>query len=254
MIRKEKLQAHVSRLAFQALVATLLFAILSSLPANASGTVKKSESDICHSVESPYYERVKNFEPFVSVEKCLASGARLPRGMSEQADNAKAEATEKAERYDRDSFGGWADADGDCQDTRAELLIEHSTGQVRFASGKECRVVAGRWISMFTGDVIYDAGNVQIDHVVPVAYAWSRGAANWSKELKVQFYNDPRNLVVMESGLNSAKGPRGPTEWMPPAAECQYLARFARIVRIYELKLARSEASEIRNMLSECRA
>ena len=43
--------------------------------------------------------------------------------------------------YDRDRFGGWADADGDCRSTRPELLEELSTRRVRW-SRDGCRAVS----------------------------------------------------------------------------------------------------------------
>ena len=42
--------------------------------------------------------------------------------------------------YDRDHFGGWADEDGDCRNTRHELLEELSTRKVRW-SPDGCLVV-----------------------------------------------------------------------------------------------------------------
>jgi DNA uptake protein ComE-like DNA-binding protein len=43
------------------------------------GIIKKSSSGICHSSDSPWYERTKNFTSFATVEECLASGGRLPK-------------------------------------------------------------------------------------------------------------------------------------------------------------------------------
>lgn len=44
-----------------------------------SPQVKKSTSDICHEKGTTYYNRTTNFEPFNSIEECLASGGRLPK-------------------------------------------------------------------------------------------------------------------------------------------------------------------------------
>jgi len=103
----------------------------------------------------------------------------------------------------RSAFGhGWDDQDGDCQNSRAEALIATSTTPVRFATGKRCRVVTGRWVSPFTGRVIQNAGEIDIDHVVPLAWSWSRGAGQWSREKREQFANDSMNLWPVEASLN----------------------------------------------------
>ena len=47
--------------------------------------------------------------------------------------------------YDRDLYGGWIDADGDCQDTRQEVLIAESLIPARLDS-RGCRVVSGEWL------------------------------------------------------------------------------------------------------------
>lgn len=43
-----------------------------------SGVVKKSNSGICHSPGSTYYNRTKNYTPYNTIEECLQSGGRLP--------------------------------------------------------------------------------------------------------------------------------------------------------------------------------
>lgn len=51
------------------------------LPARApaEGVVKKSQSGICHAPGTTYYGRTLHFEPFDSLEACLASGGRKPK-------------------------------------------------------------------------------------------------------------------------------------------------------------------------------
>ena len=49
----------------------------------SSPTVKQSNSGICHSVESKWYERTKNYTPFDSINACLAAGGRLPKGTAQ---------------------------------------------------------------------------------------------------------------------------------------------------------------------------
>lgn len=81
-------------------------------------------------------------------------------------------------------FGhGWDDADGDCQNSRAEALIATSSTTVRFATGKKYRVVTGRWISSFTGNVIQNSSDIDIDHLVPLKWAWERGATGQERKV-----------------------------------------------------------------------
>lgn len=227
------------------LVAVLVLGLLPAM--NAQATVRQSSSGLCHPPESPWYERTKNFTPYPDLQACLAEGGRLPDGVTvgdEERDHSG---------YERGHFGhGWVDEDGDCQDSRAEALISTSTTQVRFADERRCRVVTGRWVSPFTGKVIQNAGNIDIDHVVPLAWAWRRGANRWSDQRRETFANDPINLWPVEASLNRSKGARGPGEWMPPAGQCQYVARFLRVVKTYDLAPSADEMAGLRGRVEDC--
>lgn len=245
MISSEHAPLKIRRIKFapkliRVLVTGLLIAITVSQPVIAD-TVKKTLSGICHSPESSYYERIKNFDSFESINSCIRSGGRFPKALSLQTKQVTA-----SHGYERSKFGhGWLDNDGDCQNSRMEILIEQSTVPVRFATEKKCRVVSGRWISPFTGNVIHDAADIDIDHVVPLKWAWDHGARKWTHKEREAFANDPRNLWSVEISLNRQKGSKGPDEWLPPYGKCGYISRFNRLVKIYSLESKSIDAKNI---------
>ncbi|MGQ9425590.1 HNH endonuclease family protein [Gilvimarinus sp. F26214L] len=215
---------------------------VSSFSWSQSPAVKLSKSGICHDSRSSWYSRTQSFTPYPSLEACLAAGGRLPKGFDAAIEQPPGPGTE----YKREYFGsGWADEDGDCRDSRQEALAAQSTGPVRFDS-RGCRVIAGRWISPFTGKAIHDPSAIDIDHVVPLKWAWDHGASAWSREERERFANDPVNLLSVEASLNRSKGAKGILEWLPPSGQCQYLLRFLRIVASYKLNLAEWEAEQHR--------
>ena len=116
-------------------------------------------------------------------------------------------------------------------------MIDQSTGQIRFRDESERVVDAGRWISPYTNDIITKASDIDIDHVVPLAYAWDAGAYQMPFEQRVAFANDPINLLAVENSLNRSKGAKGVAEWLPPENECQYVLRFIRILKKYDLEI-----------------
>ena len=178
----------------------------------------------------------------------------MPKGLSVASLNST-QNEDKKKGYERSAFGhGWNDADGDCQDSRAEALIAQSTTKVRFAGESRCRVVTGRWISPFTGKVIQNSSEIDIDHLVPLAWAWERGAGEWMQEKRERFANDPVNLMPVELSLNRSKGAKGPNDWLPPSAQCGYVARFRRVVKQYDLKPSTPETKWIKLFLDHCRS
>jgi len=77
--------------------------------------------------------------------------------------------------YDRDDWPHWKDFDGDCQNTRHELLIAESLWNVTFTSESNCTTNTGIWVGPYTGEVFTFASDVDIDHVIPLKYAHDHG-------------------------------------------------------------------------------
>ncbi|MDG9705279.1 HNH endonuclease family protein [Streptomyces sp. DH37] len=163
--------------------------------------------------------------------------------------------------YDRDEFGyAWMDtADGvplarnGC-DTRNDLLARDGR-RLRFRSGSDCVVVSMTLADPYTGEEIAwkkrDAAEVQIDHVVPLSYAWQMGASRWPEDKRERFANDPLNLLPVDGSANSAKGDSGPAAWLPPSKRirCAYAVRFAQVALEYGMPVT---AADKRVMLRQC--
>ena len=149
----------------------------------------------------------------------------------------------KLVNYDRNAFGGWADIDVDCQNTRHELLISRSLWPAKLRPDG-CLVLRGSWIDPYSAEVHHKASEVDIDHLVPLKFAWNHGAWGWEPNKMEQFANDPENLVITKKSLNRSKGSDGPLQWLPPndAFVCAYIDRFLVIMDRYSLKTLEDEA------------
>ncbi|WP_299439499.1 HNH endonuclease family protein [uncultured Rhodospira sp.] len=128
--------------------------------------------------------------------------------------------------YSRGLYDHWVDADGDCQDTRHEVLIRDSTARVRLTADG-CRVVGGRWIDPYSGRVITDPSALDVDHLVPLAEAHRSGADRWSADRRRAFANDlssPLTLLPVGASANRSKADGDPLAWMPgdPTRWCAY--------------------------------
>ena len=159
--------------------------------------------------------------------------------------------------YDRKQWRHWIDADGDCQDTRQEVLIDESTTEVTFETAKKCRVASGTWTGPFTGQQFTNPSKLDIDHMVPLANAHRSGGSAWDKEKKRRFANyleyDGHLNAVLKS-VNSAKRDKGPEAWMPPDQSywCEYAIHWINIKVAWDLTATQLELAALKVMLDTC--
>lgn len=140
--------------------------------------------------------------------------------------------------YNRRNWGGWIDADRDCQDSRQEILIRDSIEKVKFKTSKNCRVKSGLWVGPYSGKKARNPSKFDIDHIVPLSHAYEVGGKDWTREQKKLFANDFENLLVTDSSANRSKGKKAPHEWMPPNKKyhCEYLNKWIAIKQKYKLR------------------
>ncbi len=156
--------------------------------------------------------------------------------------------------YNRSEWKHWIDQDNDCQDTRAEVLIAHSLVAVAFRDLRNCVVSSGLWIDSYTGERYTNAQELDIDHLVPLAWAHGHGGEAWNASQKEAFANDIANLTVVHASINRSKGSQGPDDWLPESSTqaCIYLAEFNHIVTNYGLRIENNERESIQLIKKHC--
>lgn len=165
--------------------------------------------------------------------------------------------------YVRANFGkGWKDPDRNGCDARNDVLARDLTA-VTFKPGThDCVVLTGTLADPYTGQTLafvrghITSMTVQIDHIVPLGWAWQHGAATWTADQRLVFANDPSNLLAVSGPANESKSDKGPGEWMPAntAYRCTYIQKFEASLVKYKFSIAQDDLATIRGYLATCGA
>jgi hypothetical protein len=177
----------------------------------------------------------------------------------------------RVHRYDyrRLAFGDAWDDNNDAPgghngcDTRDDILTRDLVDKT-YVSIKRCpnAVATGTLHDPYTNlTIAFQRGakvgeSVQIDHIVPLAYAWDMGAATWPAAERLRFANDPANLLAVDGRANQNKGDLPPALWMPPNAAfaCQYAMQFIAVLRGYSLSVEQASTDVLRRAAATCPA
>ncbi len=153
--------------------------------------------------------------------------------------------------YSRDLFRHWIDASGDGCDTREEVLItERISGSVL-----GCRVVGGRWRSLYDGAATSNPSSFDVDHMVPLKEAWDSGAWRWSAGTREDYANDlgyTNSLIAVTASSNRSKSDRDPAEWLPAFARCSYAKYWIGVKYRWRLSVDPVEKSTLTRILASC--
>jgi hypothetical protein len=225
-------------------VALLVVVVVLVAVVRGTGTTKSSATAV---------HRPESSEP--SRDGSPAASPALPTGVVQLTiAPASHEST-----YARELFGasGWIDVDDDCQDTRAEVLIEESTAPVTFTTTRDCTVATGQWTDPWSGIVSTSARALDIDHTVPLANAWRSGAWAWTPEQRIAYANDlvdAPHLDAILLGENRSKGDDGPEQWRPPSrsAWCAYAQAWTQIKARWQLTATAAEWNAVVDLAAAC--
>ncbi|BAX91753.1 HNH endonuclease family protein [Mycobacterium shigaense] len=178
---------------------------------------------------------------------------------------------QRAHRYDyhRSAYGDAWDDDNDAPgghngcDTRDDILDRDLVDKT-YAWVTRCpnAVATGILHDPYTNtSIVFQRGAkvgeaVQIDHIVPLAYAWDMGAYGWNLAERLRFANDPANLLAVQGQANQDKGDSPPAQWMPPNAAfaCQYAMQFIAVLHGYQLPVDQPSAGVLRQAAATCPA
>ena len=162
--------------------------------------------------------------------------------------------------YSRDLFkvGGY-DLDRNGCDYRNDTLRRDLLTLELRPTTPACVVERGSMTDPYTGDEVsfvrgaqpYD---IEIDHVVALSDAWQKGAQQWTPEKRIQFGNDPRNLIATSRFANRQKKDGDAATWLPPnrAFRCTYVTRQIEVKATYGLAITSFERDAMLRVLATC--
>ena len=180
----------------------------------------------------------------------LVDGRQLPRLKT-------ASVSQNIPSYDRKDWRHWIDDDGDCQNTRHEVLLDESAAPVQFTNSKQCSVLTGLWIAPFTGSRFTTARDLDVDHMVPLANAHKSGGWAWDDSTKKAYANDlsyTNHLIAVSASANRSKGAKGPEDWRPADRSywCAYSIDWITIKATWQLTATDAEWEALIEMLTTC--
>ncbi|MFI7213482.1 HNH endonuclease family protein [Micromonospora maritima] len=166
-------------------------------------------------------------------------------------------ATEVRTGYSRDLFPHWIDADGDGCHTRNEVLYAEATTKPTISG--TCTLSGGRWYSYYDAATWTATGDLDIDHMVPLAEAWDSGARGWTTSRRQAYANDlgdARALAAVTDNVNQAKGDQDPATWLPPyaSARCRYVGEWVAVKIRWRLTVDSAEKSALTSWANNCPA
>lgn len=201
--------------------------------------------------------RVFSFTGFLIISTVLLCTTLLPVGCQRQSPNL-ALVPQVAQRqtvlgYQRAEFGaGWGESRTRSGCTvrddvlRAQLMVVQESSRCKPYAQGVCPY-SGRHISSDPAEL--GGEPIELDHIFPLAAAWDMGAYAWDQQKRLDFANDPANLVAVAKEENQLKSDSLPSEWLPSdrSKRCWYVNQMADIAVKYGLALPRSDVSVMRN-------
>jgi hypothetical protein len=187
---------------------------------------------------------------------CHLSGCEMPDTFNINRSSRDSFFTNYRDRekfFNTDDWSFEEDYDNDCQSTRQEMLVLTSRGEIKYTNPRNCVVRTGEWLDQYTGKLFNVAAQIDLDHIIPLMYAHTHGGDRWPPEKKLQFANDPMNLLLIEKREIKRKSERGPDRYLPREEfQCEYVNLWKAIADKYDLTLENRDKNKITLLLRDC--
>ncbi len=142
--------------------------------------------------------------------------------------------------FSQSDWKHWIDEDGDCQNTRQEVLIAESEIPVVFKTNRKCEVASGKWTCPFTGKVFNTPSDLAITHLVPLVIADNAGGHSWTQARRQDYANELTtefHLIAVQRAAKDKRSERSPTAWLPEKNVCSYIQNWIEIALQWNLKI-----------------
>lgn len=171
--------------------------------------------------------------------------------------------------YDREEWDHWITAPGakSCWNVREQVLYEEAVKdsvKLLDKNDKEvknvkdaCKISKGEWKDPYTGKTFTNPSDLDIDHMIPLAYTARQGGQAWDADKKKDYANNmgnPNHLIAVEASANRQKGDQGPSTWKPSdkGYHCSYATSWTVISSEWGLTVPEADRKAIQDMLSTC--
>jgi len=143
---------------------------------------------------------------------------------------------------------------GGCQTVRTQILQATSEVPVSWTNPRQCEIREGKWTDPYSGEEFTRAARLELDHIIPLPYANAANGFQWDDEKRMQFANDPLNLIPVSRDSHRDKRDRGIGNWRPDqeSFHCEYAAAWRDVSRKYDLDLFQRDRSRMNTILKDC--
>lgn len=135
---------------------------------------------------------------------------------------------------------------------RSDWISRSSWTRARTAILKRDRT-ENYWICRYSGIRIANKSKVDIDHIIPLKYAYGHCGDTLPDIKKRQLATDTLNLVAVSFHENRSKGDDGVLEYMPSDNQCWYLSRWKAVSKKYHLCLPKQDSAYIDRGVRACK-
>lgn len=163
--------------------------------------------------------------------------------------------------YDRSQWKHWIstmDAPGGsglgrkaCFNVREQVLARQGQDVTLTDDGCDVTAVLN---DPYSGTSGHSQLDMQIDHSVPLGYAYAHGGRNWSSQRKEAYANDlaQGHLVAALGAENISKSDKGPSQWMPDRDQCGYAKNFVNVLYKWDLSTTKADHDIMATVIRSC--